>query len=394
MPNVTVVGASGAIVTVPFTGSANYVLASQLAAIINGAASPSVVPGGSGNLNATNYPTVPTGGGLTEEVVSVSGAVVPASSGTNFLTDIAAGAVTVAGSPFLNVIAGTGGLTFLGAASGNTSIAAGGGTNLIQLPNGSSYFVALGSGTDTVDANGTGTVDASGGGGPNLIFTSQYSNNQNVVFSAGTGDTIVAGAGATTIGESGSNATIFLGTGPDLVALGGSGDTVSGATVAGAQTVFGGANSVIFGNANTLTFVAGAGDADTISGGVKDTIFGSTGSNVSWEGGSTAATLSAGAGNETLNGSNSTQADVYIGSSGATTISLGSGADTLQFFNGKAGGTDFVTGFTSNDTLSDIGYGGAAPTVTTSGGSTVVSLSDGTKITLSNFTSSSFIKGS
>jgi serralysin len=390
MPNVTVVGASGAIVTVPFTGSANYALAQQLANIINAASTIGITGtgGGSGLLNAFNSGTAPTAGGVIEEVITVGGTVTTP-AGTNFLTNASTGAVTVQASPFLNVISGTGGLTFFGAAGGLSSIAAGGGSNYIALPDGSSYYVAIGGGPNTVDAIGSGTVDASAGS-KNTIFVSQFAGTSNAVFSAGTGDTIVAGAGVATIGETGSGATIFLGTGQDLVADGGTNDTIVGGTVASAQTIFGGAGEVVFGNADTLTFVAGVNTASTIVGGTKDTIFGSSGSSVTWIAGTSNATLVAGAGNETLNASGSTQSDFIQGGSGATTISLGSGADTLAFFDGKAGGTDVVSGFTSSDTLADIGYGGASPTVTTSGGSTIISLSDGTKITLSNFTSSTF----
>jgi hypothetical protein len=324
MPNVTVVGASGAIVTVPFTGSANYALAQQLAAIIN-AAAPFSITGGTGNLNATNYPTTPTGGGLTEEVITVSGAVTTG-AGVNFLTDAAAGAVTVQGSPFVNMLAGTGGLTFYGASSGNTNIAAGGGNNLISLPNGSSYHVAMGPGSDTVYADGNGVVDASGGGGANLIFSSPSAANSNLIFSAGTGDTIIAGAGATTIGDN---------------------NTISGSAVSGTSaTIFGGSNDLILGQAESITYIASVGGAASISGGGNDAIVGAVDSSL------------------TLNGM---------------------GADTIEFFKGPTAGTAVITGFTSIDGLDAFGYGGSAA-VTVTGGSTVVTLTDGTKITLSGFT--------
>jgi hypothetical protein len=390
MPNVTVVGASGAIVTVPFTGSANYALAQHLAALINTAAPASLYAGGTGTLNATNAPATPSGGGLNEEVTTVGGALSTA-IGTNFLTDGAAGAVTVQGTPFLNVLAGTGGLTFFGASDGNASIAVGGGDNLIALPTGSEYYVALGAGSDTVIAAGDGEVDGSAGGGANLFFVSPRAGTHNEVFSAGTADTIVAGAGQATIGESGRDATIYLGSGSAVVADGGTADTVIGGPGAGLATLFGGSGEMVWGNAKTLTFIAGVNAAETVAGGVADTIFGSAGSDVTYLSGPTGATLSAGTGNETLNAAGSTQADELVGGSGAATFTLGTGADTVAFFNGKAGGTDVVSGFTSKDILVDSGYS-AAPTVTAAGSNTMVTLGDGTKVTLMNFSGSSFLK--
>jgi hypothetical protein len=343
MPNVTVTGVSGTIVTVPFTGTANYNLAQQLALLINNAAT-------AGNLNAFYPGLQTTAGGVTEEVVTVSGAVTP-TAGTNFLTDSLAGAVTVQGSSFLNVIAGTGGLTFYGAA-GFSSIAAGGGSNLISMGPGTSYYAAVG-GSDTVYANGTGTVDAGSAPGPNLIFTSQYSVDANVVYSGGTGDTIIAGAGATTIGETGSGAMIYLGTGSVDLLGAGTNDTISGSTVSGtAATIYGGSKDLIFGNAESISYIASVGGFASIFGTGNDAIVGA------------------------LN----------------TSLTLGTGADTLEYFKGATPATDVVTGFTASDTLDTFGYGGS-PTVTSVSGSTTVTLADGTKITLSGFTpASTFLK--
>jgi hypothetical protein len=391
MPNVTVVGATGAIVTVPFTGSANYALAQHLAALINTAAPASLYAGGTGTLNATNAPATPSGSGVTEEVTSIGGALSVA-PGTNFLTDNAAGAVTVQGTPFLNVLAGTGGLTFFGASAGNGSIAVGGGDNVISLPNGSQYYAALGTGSDTVFAGGNGTVDASAGGGSNLIFVSPIANTHNVVYSAGTRDTIIAGAGHATIGESGSGATIYLGSGSAVVADGGTADTVIGGPGTGVATLFGGSGEMVWGDGKTLDFIAGVNNASTVAGGVADTVFGAAGSDVTYLSGPTGATLSAGAGNETLNAAGSTQNDMLVGGSGTTTFTVGTGADTVAFFDGRAGGTDIVSGFTSKDTLLDSGYGAAAPTVSASGGNTMVTLGDGTKVTLTDFSGNNFLK--
>ncbi|GAN77503.1 beta strand repeat-containing protein [Acidisphaera rubrifaciens] len=381
MPNVTVYGASGTIVTVPFTGSANYALAQQLAGIINTAFN-------NGNLSATNAPTVPVGG-ITEQLTSVGGAFSPP-VGTNFFTDSAAAPVTLTGAAFMNVIAGTGGLTFNGAV-GNASIAAGGGNNYINMPTGSSYDIALGGGNDTVIANGSGSIDA--GAGTNVISISGSAGTSNILFSDGTGDTITAGAGAATVGETGTKSTIFMGTTSGLYADGGSGDTIVGSNAYVNQTVYGNGGDVVFGGNNTLTFVGGVGGS-TIVGGVKDTLFGVSGGDINYYSSTSSATLVAGAGSETLNAGGGTQGDMLIGGAGSTTMFAGTGADSLAFFNGTSGGTDLVNGFNSQDQIDLVNYGGAAPTVMAAGGSTTINLSDGTKITLSGFTSSntSYIK--
>jgi hypothetical protein len=405
--NVTVVGASSQIVDIPvligyFGAWANYQLIEQLAATIDAGASPTVVAGGSGNLDATTAPTTPSDGGLTEEVVSTSGAFTT-SAGTDFLTDYATGAVTITGSPFLNVIAGTGGLTFYGASSGNVTVAVGGGNNLIALSAGSTYDVALpGSGPevfestilygtsdgafgqDTVFAAGSGTVDA-GTGGKGLFFVGQYAGTQNLLEANGAQDTIVAGAGAVTI-AGGYTDTIYLGTGSDIVTNAQLLSEIVGGTVAATQTLFGVGDSTVFGNADTIIFIASPGDgpslASTITGGVRDTIFGADSANLTFTGGSTQTLLVAGAGNETLNGASSSAPEYFIAGTGNATLNLGSGMDTVAVLNGQAGGTDVITGFTSVDTLAISGYGTATPTVTASGGNTVFALSDGTRITL------------
>lgn len=376
MPNVTVYGASGTIVTVPFTGSANYALAQQLAGIINTAFT-------NGNLSAADAPTVPVGG-ITEQLTSVSGAYSPP-VGTNFFTDYAAGAVTLNGAAFMNVLAGTGGLTFNGAV-GNASIAAGGGNNFINMPSGSSYDIALGGGNDTVIANGSGSIDA--GAGANVISISGSAGTSNVLFSDGTGDTITAGAGAATVGETGTKSTIFMGTTSGVYADGGTNDTIVGSNAYVNQTVYGNGGDVVFGGNNTLTFVGGVGGS-TIVGGIKDTIFGVSGGDVSYFNSTSSATLVAGAGSETLNAGGGTQGDMLIGGAGSTTMFAGTGADSLAFFNGTSGGTDLVNGFNGQDQIDLVNYAGATPTITAGGGSTTINLSDGTKITLSGFTSSS-----
>jgi hypothetical protein len=164
---------------------------------------------------------------------------------------------------------------------------------------------------------------------------------------------------------------------------------IVGGTVAATQKLFGVGYSTVFGNANTIIFIAAPNyGPSTIVGGVRDTIFGADTENLTFTGGTTQTLLVAGAGNETLNGASSSAPEYFIAGTGNATLNLGSGMDTVAVFNGQAGGMDVITGFTSVDTLATSGYGSATPTVTASGGNTLVALSDGTTITLVNYVNS------
>jgi Ca2+-binding RTX toxin-like protein len=81
-------------------------------------------------------------------------------------------------------------------------------------------------------------------------------------------------------------------------------------------------------------------------------------------------------------------ADSVLGGSGAATITGGSGADVFAFINGHAGGSEVIIGFKAGDNLAFAGYGytGAnLPTEAVGSLGDVITLSDGTKITLAGF---------
>ena len=81
-------------------------------------------------------------------------------------------------------------------------------------------------------------------------------------------------------------------------------------------------------------------------------------------------------------------ADSVLGGSGAATITGGSGNDVFAFIKGHAGGSEVIIGFTAKDNLAFAGYGytGASlPTEAVGGFGDVITLSDGTTITLAGF---------
>ncbi len=89
--------------------------------------------------------------------------------------------------------------------------------------------------------------------------------------------------------------------------------------------------------------------------------------------------------------------DALIAGSGSDTMTGGAGENAFVFINGAAGGNDFITDYSANDTVELFGYGGAAGSAaltaaTEAGGATTVSLSDNTKITFENVSTPSSIK--
>jgi Ca2+-binding RTX toxin-like protein len=275
-------------------------------------------------------------------------------------------------------------------AQGTVSITAGNGNDLISLPIGTYYDVAIGNGHDTINANGSGTV--TGGSGGTLFFVGGAADDtvdQNLLNSHGNNDTIVAGAGSVTINAYGANTSVFGGTG-SLEYLGHS---------PGSPTIWGGSGT--------------------------ETLFGSSGQNITYKTGSEltpgADILAAGTGNETLNAGGasvgvqlaaglgtvdmigSTGNDQFFGGSGVATMTGNGGDDIFNFASasepgGQHGGTNIITDFnTGNDIFSTIGYGASAAqnalaAATVSGGNTTLKLSDGTTIEFLGITTPNSIK--
>jgi hypothetical protein len=259
-------------------------------------------------------------------------------------------------------------------ASGIVSVVAGGGNDLISLPVGTQYIVALGNGLDTVNANGSGTVTGGDGG---TLFWVGGPNGVNLINSYGSNDTIIAGAGAATVNAYGANPSV----------LGGAGSLAFIGHTPGNPTVWGGSGT--------------------------ETLFGSAGENITTFGGSEATpgadVLVAGTGNETLNAGAATVAvqlsagiatvdmiggsgnDQFFGGSGVATMTGNGGADIFNFVSASEpgaqhGGISIISDFnTADDMFVTIGYGSNAAqnallAATVVGGSTTAKLADGTTI--------------
>lgn len=231
---------------------------------------------------------------------------------------------------------------------------------------------------------GTGSVTVFGGNGTGLFYGGTAGNNVLIggadlsAYSVGYGYAQQANLEAYAPGAStlfgGGNNDLLVASGTDntqptnpasdfnvLVAAGGS-ETLTGAGSTGRNLFYGGTGmDVIAAGGGASTIVAGSGAA-TISGGTG------------------AAAIFAGTGRAVVLGGTGT--DFVQAGTGNATLFVGSGMDLIGVVNGQAGGTLAVSGFRpGTDRISAQGYA-SGPTVAAAGGSTVLTFSDHTQVTL------------
>jgi hypothetical protein len=260
---------------------------------------------------------------------------------------------------------------------------------------------------DTIAPFGSSSSTVTLGGSHNLLFAG--SNSMTVTVN-GTNDTVAGGSAPMTITAS-SAATVFENAGA-LSFIGG----------AGASSIVGAAGTptAITVGAGGVTFWTGGNDTSSIFGGAGvSTLLGASGSVMyfsdptSTDGG---LNFSAGTGNETLDAAGSTTKDFYgsgsnsisgsttvfandsiVGGSGDDTFTAGAGSDTFSsgagdnqfvFFASQTDGQhDYITNWTSNDSLFLLNYSNSdsANTLmansTSDNGALTITLSDNTEIT-------------
>lgn len=224
----------------------------------------------------------------------------------------------------------------------------------------------------------------------------------------GTTNSAVTVNGATAVADTSSGGNSITTTTPSAI-FAAPNDTIS---AAGASTIFGGnagvtqfvssgANSSITGGAGGFVGTA-SGANTTLVGGTGVSILHVTGNNslaVAGQSGITGVDLSQSTGPQTIAtnplGNSGTLvavlgsgADSVIGGSGAATVTAGSGHDSFLFVKGHAGGSEIIIGFNSSDNLGFAGYGYTAtnlPSEHVGSLGDVITLSDGTTITLAGF---------
>ncbi len=283
-----------------------------------------------------------------------------------------------------------GAFTVGGAASGATSILAGGGAvdSLMGVQE-----VQFSGGQDTVVASGAPAfIDTSAsvgslifGGAGTLVVVNEGAGVSTVV--AGLGDaTVVGGAGtevwgtravnfwggggaSTVAGAPAGSVTVVGNGGGGLFVGGGAGNNEMIAN-GGAATMFGGGagDQLIAANAASNRFAAGAG-AETVS------AMAATGSNVFFAGAARAMLIG---------GAGQTQ---FVVGAGDATVAAGSGQDLLDCIDGFAGGAATVEGWNpARDQIALYGYAGnetaqvLADSTGDGHGGTLITLSDNTRI--------------
>ena len=321
----------------------------------------SVVTLGGGNQTYEAPPdTVVRAGAGADTVVATSGQVtVTGSSGQ---------LVFIGGSASSSVSGGAGSTTLFGGAGGGAFIGGSAGHNVLV----------------SEGAAGTNTSLTGAAAGDQLFGSAQG----NDLLAAGPGrESVLGGGGNTTIDGGAAADVIFAGSGPTTVnGAAPGGDTVVGS--AGALTVTAQHGEAVFGGAGALDVTASTQGADSIIGGKGAINVAGRGANMlvvdstsvsNISTGNGAALIFTSAGSSTITGGTGSLQAVL--GAGNTAIYQGGGASTYDVVQGAAGGTDVLRGFNpARDRIDLFGYSQSQVSIATAGGSSVVSLADGTKI--------------
>jgi hypothetical protein len=328
------------------------------------------------------------------------------------VTNTATAAMFTTGAIATTVLGGTGSVTIAAGSGGGLFVGGGAGANILTASAAKTTLIGGGSADVLAAASSGGDVLVGGFGAETLygaaassadILFGSAAGNTFIVGGSGA-DTIVTGAGANTVSTAGAS-TVFLGNGQNLVQMSGAGTLLGGA---GADTVFATGAALDFAGSGRTVFIGGAASSTLVGGSGTTTLFGGAGGGVFYGGsaggnilsagaGPTTlvgggagdvlsaakqgnALLMAGAGNETLNAAGSTGAVILAGGTGADYVMMGAGIDL--FLPGSGNAT--ISGFTSGADY--IAHNGAT-TTTVIGSNTVLTLGNGSQITLLGVTS-------
>lgn len=370
-------------------------------------------------VNDPNPPSSVLGTAGNVLVNTAAGAITLASGFNGLANEVTTGSVTVTGNSGTNesIVSAGGNFTFYSQAGESGTLIGAGGNTLFTGPtsNGGSWTI------DLTGSTGANTIV----GGSDSLNVQDGTGQTNVMYLGSGADSIGVFGTDTLVGQSG-NDTVWLNSGGNLV-FGGSGTTVlvdqpsvSGSTDTSSTFVGGSGNSTIFAmGGSTGTYDIGSGSmvvvgtsgSDPTIGGAYNAahpsasavVFAMGGSNVTFNSGTDGNILVAASANATLNASGSDGANVlfneasaatlmggsyynyFIAGAGNATMAGGSGPNFFQFFSTSDGGSNLITGWNNaNDQIDLNGYTSYNETV--SGGSTVITLSDNTKITVQNVT--------
>jgi Ca2+-binding RTX toxin-like protein len=328
------------------------------------------------SYNPAKPPVTPANGGYLYDL-SPSGSINATGFNAVVLQNSGPATLTGGGSSAQYVLGSNGGLTFIDtndSSAHNTEVVLGGGNNTINFAGskGETYaFVDQGNNTviggnyATLIEAGVGNNVESLGGGASAVLVSGH---DNVYLGAGVAvvqvDT-VAGANATIHSSSASQGLVFYnGNSASTVTAGGG--SVDVAASVGGGVYYGG-------SAGYNELLGGTGAVTLFGGGTYDYLQGGSNGNNS---------IKAAGGNSTL----------VASAGGSDTLAAGTGVDTLSFVTEVANKNYTVTGYTGSDLLQiDSAHYGSATVPgadKVSGGNSVLTLSDNTKITLIGYTGS------
>lgn len=371
-------------------------LAPNVVGVVDRAAGPVTMTGNQG----TNQTILAGGGNLTFNAMAGESGTLAAASGNVYFSAPPSGA-------------GQWTLLFDDTAPGaSNTVVAGSANALIQDTGGEANHILLGSGAATVGAFGTDTII--GGSGQATVFLNGAGSA--LVGASGPLD-VVANQGGNTVTTGSGPATVFANAGGNTV-IGGAGPVIYVAQPSTAGSLFnaGAGDATIFaltGSSGTyqtgaghFTFVATEGSASTITGAAgaaTATLFGDAGSDVTFNGNAIGNILVASGANTTLNAAGSSGGNIFFNSVGAgnsatliggsyynffvagqgnATMVGGAGHNFFQFVAGYDGGTNLVSGWNANDQIDLFGYKTSQVSESAVNGSTVITLSDGTRITV------------
>ena len=279
--------------------------------------------------------------------------------------------------------------------AGKDTISATGVATIFGGTGSATIFGGNGGGIYTGGAKGSNVLVSGGASGANSTLTGASAGDRifgsahgNDLLIAGRGrESILGGGGNTTIDGGMTASVIFTGSGPSSVngGVGGS-DTIVGGT--GTLTVSAQHGDAIFGNKGALSVIGSTSGADSIVGGAGALAVSGTGGNMLVVAGTSTTNVNVGNGASLVfSGSGTTNVTGGAGSlqvvigSGTGAIGEGAGPAVFDVVKGAAGGSYVLNGFRpGTDTIDLFKYGVADSTVTSSGGSSLINLSDGTKL--------------
>ncbi len=319
--------------------------------------------------------------------VLAGAAPVTIAAAAGFLTGSTAGAMSVAANGGGSLIFGTGDAAridyFASSAAratlsgGAGSMTVGGNVSGALLGGGSGHNIISSSGLATIVGGGAGDVLTLGDGGRGVVFGGSGAETLVGVGSVA-GNVFVAGSGDDVMRGGNGGSLFYAGSGSDSIDSYAADTIVGGAGTATVQVH--GSGVLAFAGAGEMMFVNGLG-ASTVVGGAGAATF---------SGGAGGGIYLAGSGAQSLAGGSGTS--LLIAGAGADTLAGGDGLTLFSFQAGRVGGFQVVTGWDpTHDSINLAGFG-SLPTsglagIISGGGSSLVTLTDGTHILFADATS-------